>query len=191
MKMIDSIWNIFLCRLYKVKIGKNFRCDGRIIIQGRGGEYSIGDNVHIISKEFLNPVGGNRTVLQTLDGGRIEIGNNTGISHATLCAREEIIIEDNVLIGGGVKIYDNDFHSLEYKHRMERPDTHIRKGVVHIKEGAFIGAHSIILKNVTIGKHSVVGAGSVVTKDVPDGEIWAGNPAKKCGIVEQTEGGVQ
>lgn len=177
MKMIDGIWNIFLFRLYKVKIGKNFKCDGRIIIQGRGG-YSIGDNVHIISKEFLNPVGGNRTVLQTLDGGRIEIGNNTGISHAILCAREEIIIEDNVLIGGGVKIYDNDFHSLEYKHRMERPDTYIRKDSVRIREGSFIGAHSIILKGVEIGRHSIIGAGSLVSKNVPSGEIWAGNPAR-------------
>ena len=71
----------------------------------RPGGYSIGDNVHIISKEFLNPVGGNQTVLQTIDGGRIEIGNNVGISHAILCAREDITIEDNVLIGGGVKIF--------------------------------------------------------------------------------------
>lgn len=134
--------------------------------------------MHIISKEFLNPVGGGRTVLQTIDGGSIKIGNNVGISHAILCAREEIIIEDNVLIGGGVKVYDNDFHSIEYGFRMEKPDTHIRKSPIRIKEGAFVGAHSIILKGVVIGKHAVVGAGSVVTRSVPDGEIWAGNPAK-------------
>ena len=46
-----------------------------------------------------------------------------------------------------------------------------------IKDHAFIGAHAIILKGVTIGEGSVIGAGSVVTKSVPDGEIWAGNPA--------------
>ena len=60
---------------------------------------------------------------------------------------------------------------------MQRPDTHIKTKPILIKEGAFIGAQSIILKGVTIGKHSVVGAGSVVTKDIPDGEIWGGNPA--------------
>lgn len=177
MKIIDTFWNFFLFKYYNVIIGKNFRCDGRMIIQGRG-EYSIGNDVHIISKELLNPVGGGKTVLQTLDGGKISIGNNVGISHAILCAREKIIIEDNVLIGGGTKIYDNDFHSLEYLYRMQNPDRHIRKGQVKIKEGAFIGAHSIILKGVEIGEHSIVGAGSVVSCNIPNHEIWAGNPAE-------------
>lgn len=49
---------------------------------------------------------------------------------------------------------------------------------VVIKDGVFIGAHCIILKGVTIGEKSIIGAGSVVTKSIPDGEIWAGNPAK-------------
>ena len=53
-----------------------------------------------------------------------------------------------------------------------------------IKEGAFIGTRCLILKGVTIGKGAVVGAGSVVTKDIPDGEIWAGNPAKFIRNVE-------
>lgn len=49
---------------------------------------------------------------------------------------------------------------------------------VVIKNGVFIGANSIILKGVTIGEKAIVGAGSVVTRSIPDGEIWAGNPAK-------------
>ncbi|MCD7824200.1 MAG: hypothetical protein LUG86_09355 [Oscillospiraceae bacterium] len=48
---------------------------------------------------------------------------------------------------------------------------------VAVGNGAFIGAHTIILKGVTVGEKSIVGAGSVVTKSIPDGEIWAGNPA--------------
>ena len=102
-----------------------------------------------------------------------------GISHSILCARENITIEDKVMLGGGVKIYDNDFHSIDFEQRFDKPDTHIGKAPVLIKYGAFVGAHSIILKGVTIGAKSVVGAGSVVTKDIPDGEVWAGNPAKK------------
>lgn len=49
---------------------------------------------------------------------------------------------------------------------------------VLLKRGCFIGANSIILKGCTIGENSIVGAGSVVSKDIPDNEIWAGNPAR-------------
>ncbi len=58
---------------------------------------------------------------------------------------------------------------------------------VLIKKNAFIGAHTIILKGVTVGERSIIGAGSVVTKSIPDDEVWAGNPAKrirKCGDIE-------
>ena len=186
MQLVDNLWNWALLKYYKVSVGKNLKCDGKLVIQGRG-RFSIGDNVHIISKEFLNPVGGNRTVLQTLDGGSITIGSNVGISHAIICARKDITIEDNVLIGGGVKIFDNDFHSIEYEKRMAKPDTHVKKKEIIIKEGAFIGAHSIILKGVVVGRHSVVGAGSVVTNTIPDGELWAGNPARRIRSLNSQE----
>jgi len=59
------------------------------------------------------------------------------------------------------------------------------KGILYvIQEGAFVGASSIILKGVTIGKHSIVAAGSVVSKSIPAGEIWGGNPAK---FIRKTE----
>ena len=74
-------------------------------------------------------------------------------------------------------ICDSDFHSISFLERMETPDTHIKSEPVVIQEGAFIGARSIILKGVTVGKHAVVGAGSVVTRNIPENEIWAGNPA--------------
>ena len=176
MKLINKIYNKALIKYYNVSVGKNFVCEGRLIIQGHG-KYSIGNNVHIISEESINPIGGNRTVLQTLDGASITIGNNCGLSHAVLAARKEIVIEDDVMIGAGVRIFDNDFHSIDYASRMENPDTNIRSSPVRIRQGAFIGAHSILLKGVEIGHHAVIGAGSVVTKSVPGREIWAGNPA--------------
>jgi acetyltransferase-like isoleucine patch superfamily enzyme len=64
----------------------------------------------------------------------------------------------------------------------------VTKPVV-IRDGAFIGAHTIVLKGVTIGERSVVGAGSVVTKDIPDGEIWAGNPARFIRKLDACSGG--
>lgn len=74
-------------------------------------------------------------------------------------------------------IYDNDFHSISYTERING-DKNIKAAPVIIQDGAFIGAHSIILKGVTIGARSVVGAGSVVAKSIPSDEVWAGNPAK-------------
>ena len=126
MKFINKMYNKALIKYYNVSVGRNFICEGRLIVQGHG-KYSIGDNVRIISEESVNPIGGNRTVLQTLDGGSITIGNNCGLSHAVLAARKEIVIEDDVMIGAGVKILDNDFHSIEYALRMQKPDIHIVK----------------------------------------------------------------
>lgn len=88
------------------------------------------------------------------------------------------------MIGGNCKIYDNDFHSLDFNERMGTVDLWSKTCPVVIKDGAFIGAHTIVLKGVTIGERSIVGAGSVVTRSIPDYEIWAGNPAKFIKKVE-------
>ena len=85
-----------------------------------------------------------------------------------------------------MKIWDTDFHSLDYEDRINE-DRYIKSKPIRVCEGAFIGACSIILKGVTIGRHSIIGAGSVVTKDVPDGEIWAGNPAQFIRRIESVE----
>lgn len=122
--------------------------------------------------------GGTRLIIYVGRNGHIAIGNNVGISNSCFRIETELVIEDNVNIGGDCKIYDSDMHSVEYAYRMKYPDTHKKMAPIRIKEGAWIGAHCIILKGVTIGSRSVIGAGSVITKDVPDNEIWAGNPAK-------------
>ena len=176
-KPIDLILNRQMFKRNKVQVGKTLSINGRIYIMGNN--IKIGDFVHINSSYKFNPIGGDmRTMLITCNDGRITIGNSVGISNSTTVARLPVTIEDDVLIGGACKIYDTNFHSLEYEYRMQKPDTHIASAPVLIKKGAFIGAHTIILKGVTVGEKSIVGAGSVVTKDIPDGEIWAGNPAR-------------
>ena len=84
-----------------------------------------------------------------------------------------------MLLGGGVKIYDTDFHSLDFQKRVRfKTDDDRKSSPVTIKNYAFIGAGTIVLKGVTIGEKSIIGAGSVVTSNIPDGQIWAGNPAR-------------
>lgn len=168
--------NWFIIKRNKVACG-NITINGIVKICGKGSIH-IGDRVILNSGIDFNPIGGMTRMIIASFGGSIIIGNNVGISNSALISEGEgIYIEDDVLIGGSCKIYDTDFHSLNYNERIRVPDLGIKKGKVVIKKGAFIGAHSVILKNVTVGEYSIVGAGSVVTKDIPDGEIWAGNPA--------------
>jgi acetyltransferase-like isoleucine patch superfamily enzyme len=118
--------------------------------------------------------------------GTLTIGNHVGISGTAIVCWNKITIEDNVKIGGGVVIYDTDFHSLDYRERTAIPEkfTNVKTNPVLIKKNAFIGAHTTILKGVTIGNNSIIGAGSVVTRNIPDNEIWAGNPARFVRRVE-------
>lgn len=120
-----------------------------------------------------------RTIIVARHGGRIDIGENTGISGSTIYAMQHIEIGRNVLIGGNCKIVDNDFHPLLVEKRIPRQKVEdIKKAPIHIGDGCFIGANSIILKGTVLGKNCVVGAGSVVSGKFPDNVIIAGNPAR-------------
>lgn len=145
------------------------------------GKCEIGDNFIIINNIRGNPIGRvNKCVLFVDNGAEIVIGNNVGMSATALVARTSIRIGDNVKIGGGVCIYDTDFHSLDPEMRkdivLDVRNTN-NKPVV-IGDNVFIGAHSTILKGVTIGNNSIIGACAVVTRNIPENEIWGGNPAK-------------
>lgn len=160
---------------------------GMIYINGRKGSLVLGKNIKITSSKWVNPVGlSNNTSLYILKGGIIRIGNNVGISNSLLYARTEIIIDDDVMIGGGCQILDSDFHSLDYKIRISPQDQlNVSTSAIWIKRGAFIGTGCIILKGLEIGEQSIIAAGSVLSKTVPDFEIWGGNPAKFIRRIER------
>lgn len=150
------------------------------LVVSKGGYLSIGQNFRMHNGIKGNPVGSyDRCTIFVGKSGTLTIGNNVGISQAALICHNKISIGDHVKIGGGVKIYDTDFHSLNTEIRKGPDDIKFKAcAPVKIMEGAFIGAYCIVLKGVTIGRNSIVGAGSVVTKSIPDNEIWGGNPAK-------------
>lgn len=173
------------CYAFKgISVGKSHETKGRLCIKNKG-TITIGDRVRINSKGSANPIGGGeRTYFQVLSGGKLVIGNDVGMSNCAITSMNSVSIGNFVRIGAGVKIYDTDFHSLNPFERTAKPEIpNVATKPIVIEDYAFIGAGSCILKGVTIGKYSVIGAGSVVTKDVPQGEIWAGNPAKKIGTV--------
>jgi acetyltransferase-like isoleucine patch superfamily enzyme len=164
-----------------VRFGKRHKYNGIPVIDvARNAHCIIGDDFSCNSG-FSNPIGRNtRTFIVVGVGAKLKIGKNVGISNTAINCYERIEIGDNVKIGGGVVIYDTDFHSLDHKLRSVRSTDikHTATSPVFIKQFAFIGAHCTILKGVIIGEGAVIGACSVVTKDVPAAEIWGGNPAR-------------
>jgi acetyltransferase-like isoleucine patch superfamily enzyme len=176
----SNYFKIFM-RLNKVSFGRYLNLFGvPVIFKKRGSVLKIGDNCSIKSNFLSNLVGINqRTIIITRTcEAKIEIGNNVGISGATIYARKGIFIGDNTLIGGNVKILDNDFHPIEIEARNMNNKDMIRCKEIVIGKDCFIGCNSIILKGSRIGNGSVVGAGSVVCGEFGSGVILAGNPAK-------------
>lgn len=166
----------------KIRYGKSLVLNGTPIM---AGNITIGDDCRINSGMSYNPIGGDDKAMFLTYGGKITIGNNVGISNATIVSKISVDIGDNVRIGGSCRIYDTDFHSIVLSERLDEQDPGVASEAIIIKEGAFIGAHTIILKGVTIGKEAVVGAGSVVVKSIPDKEVWGGNPAKFIKMVDK------
>lgn len=126
-----------------------------------------------------------RFVLQQ-ENALIHIGECCGLSGVTMMCAKKIVLGKNVALGANVTIYDNDMHAINPYLRKYDNDNNICAQEVIIEDNVWIGAHTIILKGVHIGKGAVIGAGSVVTKDVPPLTIYAGNPAKYIKDVEIT-----
>ncbi len=167
-----------LCGVIVKGTPKNIR--GILTIRScQKGSIEFGDNITIMSGKQYNIIGNDfRTVLRTIQNGKITIGNSVGISNSAIVSAIGIVIEDDVMIGGNCQIFDTDFHPISFENRKVHDEDGGKAKPIYIKQGAFIGANTMILKGVTIGERAVIGAGSVVASDVPDGEVWAGNPAR-------------
>lgn len=191
----DKFWtplNKIIFRLNGIQYGKSLHVKGLVYFLQHSDKSKmvIGNNVHINSSPKANPIGsGDKMYVQMIGSGELIIGNNCGISNCAFTCATKIELEDNVLLGSGCKIYDTDFHALDYSERIKGnyPGAPINTAPIHIEEGVFVGAGSFILKGVTIGAHSIIGAGSVVTKHVPAGEVWGGNPARFIRKVEKND----
>ncbi len=146
-----------------------------LLLTGKG-KISFGKNVQIgvvSSPDFYS----HYTYLEAREEwSEIIIGDNVAINNAfSIECSSKVVIENDVLIGGNCSIIDNDGHDLAIdKRNIGSPKT----ASVHIHQNVFLGSNVTILKGVTIGKNSIIGNGSVVTKDIPENVIAAGNPAK-------------
>jgi acetyltransferase-like isoleucine patch superfamily enzyme len=149
----------------KVRAPFSVRLRGRIQISGCG-KVVLGKGVSL-----------NGTVvpieLVTYASGRIEIGNHTFINYgSSIAARDSVKIGSHCLLGHYTFVMDNDQHDV-VKH-MDLPKS---KPII-IEDHVWIGSKAIILPGVRIGSHSTIGAGSIVTRDIPPRCVAAGNPAR-------------
>ncbi len=185
---MNSNWFKIIMKATKVKYGKNLLLKGvPVIFNKSGANLTIGDNVTVKSSFLSNLVGlYSRAIIVTrAPGAEIFIGNNVGISGATIYARNRIEIGENTCIGGNTKILDNDFHPIEVEYRnrlLNEPnggdsDLIPAKPII-IGKNCFIGCNSIILKGTVLGDGCVVGAGAVVSGRFDDNCVIVGNPAR-------------
>ena len=183
--IITFVVNGFYCKPFLhyrcQRVGKNLKMEKSLPQIFGKGTITIGDNVLI----------GNRNTWilgrGSLHRAELVIGNDVHINYKTLIdVARKVEIGDRVLVAGEVKIFDNNVHSTDYRHRNRLREDDIRPVVV--EEDVWIGINAIIMKGVTIGRGSVVAAGTVVTKDVPPFTIVAGNPAKVVKKLEQHTG---
>ena len=127
---------------------------------------------------------------ETKIGAFVEIQKNAHVgkrckisSHTFIC--EGVTIEDNVFVGHGVTFINDSYPRATTSDGQLQKETDWRVERTLVKKGASIGSGSTILSQVTIGENAIVGAGSIVTRDVPPDTIVAGNPARLLRHVPQ------
>ena len=158
---LSARWQLRAC----TRVGPWTRVIGRVSIVNHG-TIIVGERVQIISHHA-------RTVLTTFGSGRLIIGDRAYINYGVdIAATGLVSIGADCLIGTHVSIIDNAFHDVVDRQRVPAP-----KPVI-IGDNVWIGNRSIILPGVTIGEGVQVGAGSIVTRDLPANCVATGSPAK-------------
>jgi acetyltransferase-like isoleucine patch superfamily enzyme len=163
-------------------VGSGFWVDGKIRLSIKG-DIEIGHNVRFRSRYSGNLVGMAFPVtLQLFNGtGKISIGNHCGFSAAVISSMSEVTIGNHVILGGNVRIFDHDYHSMDPFQRRERKEDrkNVKTRPVIIEDDVFVGTSALILKGVHVGARTIIGAGSVVSiPEIPPDSLVLGNPAK-------------
>jgi acetyltransferase-like isoleucine patch superfamily enzyme len=155
----------FQCIAPDVELGRNVKLSRFVNLYG----CSIGDNTKI--------------------GAFVEIQKNARVgkyckisSHTFIC--EGVIIEDNAFVGHNVTFINDKYPRSTNNNGGLQSEEDWKVAPTLVKKGASIGSGATILCNVTIGENAIVGAGSVITKDVPPNTIVAGNPARIFRTIE-------
>lgn len=167
---VSALMKAFLRLRHRNRIawGKGVILNHRFLFRGPG-RLVIGDECNLWAHQEPN-------AFHTYDKDAvIKIGKRCRLNGVSVHCRKTVAFGEDCLAGSAI-IMDNDFHSTEFAHRND--PARIKSKPVVIEDRAWLAGQSAILKGVTVGKDAVVGFRAVVTKDVPEGRIVAGNPAE-------------
>ncbi len=175
---VYSFFTKILLAIKNIERGENLKFYGfPILSRYIRSRIKVGSNCSFISDDLTNLVGVNRrcSIATLRENSEIIIGDGCGFSGTVIAAAEKITIGSNVLCGANTLITDFDWHSLNPNERLTgEAET---KSVV-IEDNVWLGVNAVVLKGVHIGKNSIIGANSLVVKNIPPDVIAAGNPCK-------------
>lgn len=175
-KTFSTIICKYKMRIWGIKYKSNNKFIGPCIFYKEPkSNITIGNNCIFNSSSLFNYRGINHAcIIQTgKEGAEILIGNDCGFSGISIVCKCKVVIGNHVNIGANSILGDYDDHPDLYK---------TEPAPIYIKDNVWIGMNVIILKGVTIGENTVIGAGSIVTKDIPANVVAAGNP---CKVIKQ------
>ena len=167
--------SLLLLRSRGARFGSKVRALGKAVSVSGSGQFVLGDRITFRGVE-------SRINLVVSNGGSIRMASgcffNAGVMvHAT----DLIEFGEGCLIGDGCRLADSNFHSVDEGRQ-------VRSAPIRLGENVWLGAGVIVLPGVSIGAHSVIGAGSVVFGDVPARQVWRGNPAAYHRDVRASDG---
>lgn len=175
---LSPVFNRWYFHAKGVTYGGNMVVRGKVSIVGQG-RIVIGKNFCMTSGEYINPISSNLrgSIYTDCSQAEISIGDNVGMSSTRMWIHDSLTIGNNVKIGAGALFIDTDCHPMDFNIRRNSNEG-TKSAHIVVEDDAWIGAQCVVLKGVTIGARSIIGAGSVVTKSIPADCIAAGNPCR-------------
>lgn len=156
--------------------GLVYSCGWLYVCRAQQSNISIGNNCRFMNWSMGNLIGLNhRCIISTGNSGaRLMIGNNCSFSGVSIWCFHSIKLGDNVRVGANCLILDGDAHQDDPRAGKNKP--------IIIEDNVWLGGNVVVKKGVTIGRNSVIGMNSVVTKDIPANSVAFGNP---CVVVKR------
>jgi len=177
----DTFGSRCLAAWWRIELGQGCRFFGLPILRRAPGSIlRVGEGCQFRSAQWANLVGINRPCMLAtmLPDAVLEIGEGCGFSGTTIGCASRVTLGRRVMCGANVTISDTDWHPIDWRERAAGVTATTPIAPVSIDDDAWIGMGALVLKGVSIGARTIVGAGSIVSRPLPADVIAAGAPAK-------------